>query len=120
MDAAKHAADFDRIAGFRDLIQSHVKVDDGFFTESSAAEIADDFPENPRIAVRDVAGLFRLQFNYDLRGVIARQLVIKRGKVCTLRCEHLIPLLAWRTGVETIVGLFPRGVERLGFARLHE
>ena len=56
VNTAKHAGFFHALAGLGDSVHAHVVIDGGILREPPAAEIADDFANDARVAFGNLAG----------------------------------------------------------------
>ncbi len=59
VDTAKRRGFFHPLAGFGHSVNTHVVIDDRFFGEPAAAQVADDFTDDARVALRDKSGARR-------------------------------------------------------------
>ena len=99
MNAAQYFRFFHALAGFGDLIHTHVVVDGGVFREPPAAEVADDFADDAGVALRNESRLFGLQFDNHRRGGVKRQLFVERTQIRALGNEHFVPFLSRCPGI---------------------
>ena len=120
MNAGENRVFLDGFAGFGEPVNPDVIIDAGFFREPATAQIADDFADEPRVALRNEPRLFGFQFDNHRRGVVECQLFVERTQICALNNEHFIPFFSRRAGGKAIRSLVACGGERFGFARLDE
>jgi len=84
VDAAEDGAGFHGFAGFGELVDADVVVDDGFLGDPAAAEIADGFADDAGIAMGDVAGAGGFQFGDGFCGVVEREFLVEGVQVRAL------------------------------------